>query len=102
MNQHAIPANGIGLSVVLVIAFAWWCWFSSGPLFGRWISLVVLIVMFSGTAIGNACGALLEPVAPALLTILTILFGLRIMFRGAGWHARRRYHGYRKPWRYER
>jgi hypothetical protein len=79
------------LTLLLIIALAAWCWFGSGPLFLRWPSVVVLVLLTSGHTEGAAIGGCLDKIAAPILVSVIMAIGLAMMLRA---HMRRRYQDY--------
>jgi len=89
------------LGLLLLIGMAFWCWFSSGPLFLRWPLVVLIVLVTSGHWLGGIVTAYAAVFAGPILTLLIIFAGLMIMIRGIGCRPRNRYYRdnrYRRGW----
>lgn len=82
------------LSLVLIALLVCWCWFGMGPPFMRWPAVVLLLLLLSNNSIGRFVAEHAEALAGPLLTLLIMLGGLMLIFRGVGWRPRPRYYRY--------
>ena len=104
MNPHNVPVETTGspmLGLLLLIGVAFWCWFSSGPLFLRWPLVVLIVLMTSGHWLGGIIGAYAGALAGPVLLFLIMIAGFMVMLRGFGWRPRRQYQAdsrYRRGW----
>jgi hypothetical protein len=94
-QQLAADASGNDfIALLLIIALAAWCWLGSGPLFLRWPSVVVLVLLTSGHTAGTAISGYLDKIAGPVLVLVIMAIGLSMMLRP---HMRRRYRDYPPP-----
>lgn len=79
------------LALLLIVGLAGWCWLGSGPLFLRWPSIVVMVLLTSGHNAGTAINGYLDKIAGPVLVLVIMAIGLSMMLRP---HMRRRYRDY--------
>ena len=78
------------IALIASIALACWCWFGRGPCFLRWPALVLVVFFTSGHPLAGAFGPALENIGMALLPLLLVGLGIKVILFGFGSSRRRR------------
>lgn len=77
---------------LLLVTLAFCCWFGYGPRGLCWPLVALVVLITSGHDFGKVAVTHLKVFAGPLFTLFLMLFGLRLLFRGIGWHPRRYHH----------